>query len=356
VKELTALHSAARLLQDMSRDLDEVMPAVAGLLPAAWQYPADTEAQIRWGDRRWATPSFVPTPWSQTETLRMRDGQSAELSVVYRSEHPPADEGPFLAEERELIRSLAELIRAHLQHRLDDAAIVVTNERLELQVAERTAALRRLTREVSLAEERERRRIAEDLHDHLGQVLVLMKMRLKKLRGDSALGGHDRALDELVELSDQAIRYTRGLTFDLSPPVLYELGLGPAIDWLGEQVQKKHGIHVRVEVEGSAPVPDELRVVLWKCVRELIHNVVKHARATSLEASVSTESEWVRVQIADDGQGFDHGAVRAGSEDHFGLFSIEERLRDYGGSMLIDSAPGRGTRIMLEARIPEIER
>ncbi len=169
------------------------------------------------------------------------------------------------------------MLRAYFQHRRDDAAILAANERLERQVADRTASLRRLAAEVCLAEERERRRIAADLHDHLGQALALMKMRLQNLRGDAVLGGHGSTLDELVALSDQAIRYTRSLTFDLSPPVLYELGLGPALEWLGEDLARRHGLKVAVRDRARLALPDDLKVMLWKSARELLHNVVKHA-------------------------------------------------------------------------------
>jgi signal transduction histidine kinase len=352
VKELTALHRAARLLQDTDRPLDALMPEVAALLPPAWQYPEATEGRIALDGRTWATPGFRESPWSQAETFRLRDGTAGAVEVVYTSEQPTLDEGPFLAEERELIRSLADMLRTHCQHRADDAAILAANERLERQVAERTASLRRLASEVCLAEERERRQIAENLHDHLGQGLALIKLRLQRLRGDAVFTGHDSALDELVELSDQAIRYTRGLTFELSPPVLYELGLGAALDWLGEQVGRKHGLKVKVRDRGCAALPDEVKVMLWKSARELLHNVVKHADARRVDIELSGEGGRVALEVADDGRGFDFDRARREAGAGFGLFSIEERLHQLGGRVTVDTAPGRGTRIRLETTNP----
>ena len=351
VKELTALHRTARLLQDAGRDLDQVMPAVVSLLPPAWQYPEHTQARLTWAGRCWSTPGFVDSPWQQRQEFQTRDGAEGVICVAYTVEMPELDEGPFLLEERELIRSLADMLRAHFQHREDDAVIVAANERLERQVAERTARLRRLAREVCLAEERERRRIAEDLHDHLGQALAVMKLRLKNLHGDAMLGGHDRALSELVELSDQAIRYTRGLTFELSPPVLYELGLGPALDWFGERVEAKHGLRVKVTEKGRVPLPDDLKVMLWKCARELVHNVVKHADARRLTIELKHGDGRVDLEVSDDGRGFEPAEVQPGHADHFGLLSIEERLRDYGGGLDIASRPGQGARVRLHAHL-----
>ncbi|MEZ4387225.1 MAG: histidine kinase [Candidatus Krumholzibacteriia bacterium] len=351
VKELTALHRAARLLQDTSRDLDELMPAVVALLPPAWQYPEHTQARLTWRGRHWSTPGFLESPWRQREDFQTRDGGEGTLWVIYTSERPELDEGPFLAEERELIRSVADMLRAHFQHREDDAAILAANERLERQVAERTARLRRLSREISLAEERERRRIAEDLHDHLGQALAVIKLRLKQLHGDAVLGGHDRALAELVQLCDQAIGYSRGLTFELSPPVLYELGLGPALEWYGERIAAKHGLRVGVQDRGRTALPDDLKVMLWKCARELVHNVVKHADARNVTIVLEQQDDRVTLVVADDGRGFDPDALQPGQDDHFGLLSIEERLRDDGGGLVVEAAPGRGARVTLHARV-----
>ena len=350
VKELTALHRMARILQDADGDLEVVMSDIVAMLPAAWQYPEWAEGLLRWGDRRWSTAGFRATAWRQTETFRLRDGSEGEVTVVYTRPCPEADEGPFLDEERELIRSLADMLRAWLQHRADDAVIMATNERLERQVAERTARLRRLAREVCLVEERERRQIAENLHDHLGQALALMKLRLKQLRGDAMLGGHDQALDELVVLSEQAITYTRTLTFELSPPVLYQLGLGAALEWYGERIAEQHDLRVDVHAQGR-DLPDDLKVMLWKCARELLHNVVKHAEARTIGITLDTRGEQVTLDVHDDGRGFDSGASGHDDGDRFGLISIEERLRDHDGRLEVVSAPGRGTQVRLVAAI-----
>jgi len=352
IKELTALHGTARLLQDSERPLDTVMTEVVALLPAAWQFPEITEARILCQGQAWATPGFRETVWSQTAPFVLRDGESGALEVVYTELRPEAAEGPFLTEERELIGSLAEMLRAWFQHRWDDAAIVAANERLERTVAIRTASLRRLASQVCLAEEGERRQIAEGLHDHLGQALAVIKMRLQRLRGDAVLGGHGDALGDLVSLSDQAIRYTRSLTFELSPPVLYELGLGPALDWLGEETARKHGVTIKVKDRCRRSLPDDIKVMLWKSARELLHNVVKHAAARTVTLTLACRDDRVGLTVQDDGVGFDFIAARRNAGDRFGLFSIEERLHQLGGDMTVDTAPGKGTEVCLEATIP----
>jgi signal transduction histidine kinase len=354
VKELTALHGAARLLQDAQRPHGAVMAEVVALLPLAWQYPEAAAARVTLGGESWSTPGFASTPWRQHEEFRLRDGTVGALEVVYLDAYAEADDGPFLREERDLIRSLAEMLRAFWQHRQDDAAIVAANERLEGQVAERTAALRQLASEQCLVEARERRAIAEDLHDHLGQGLAFTRARLRQLQGDVVFGGHGAAIEELLKLLDQAIGYTRSLTFELSPPVLYELGLGPALEWLGETFARKHGLKIEVRERGRRDLPDDLRVLYFKSARELLHNVVKHARATRVSILLACEGDQIVLEVTDDGCGFAAAAAGGLPRDRtFGLFSIQERLHQLGGRLEIHSAPDRGTRVCLVAALPK---
>ena len=352
VKELTALHGTARLLQDTAGPADDVIPAVAALLPPAWQHPGLAAGRIRCAGRSWSTPGFRETPWLLVEAFRLRGGETGAVEVAYLEAPPGAGDDPFLPEERELIASLAEMLRAHFQHRRDDAAILAANQHLEHQVAARTAGLRRLAAEVCLAEARERRRIAGEMHDHLGQALAVIRLRLQNLRGDAVLGGHGGTLDELIALSDQAIRFTRGLTFELSPPVLYELGLGPALEWLGEDAGRRHGLRVRVRDRARRPLPDDLKVMLWTSARELLHNVVKHADARRVDIRLECAGGGIELAVADDGRGFAPDRTPREAGDHFGLFSIEERLRQLGGSLRIDTAPGRGASVVLSAPLP----
>ena len=129
-----------------------------------------------------------------------------------------------------------------------------------------------------------------------------MKLRLQELQGDAMFGGHDRALGELVTLSDQAIRYTRGLTFELSPPVLYELGLGPALDWLGEQFAAQARPAGRGEANTARrDLRTTCKVLLWKCARELVHNVVKHAQARRVTIELAIRRGPRRLWSSDDG-------------------------------------------------------
>jgi DNA-binding NarL/FixJ family response regulator/two-component sensor histidine kinase len=234
------------------------------------------------------------------------------------------------------------------------------NASLEQQVEERTKELMRtrerlraLVSELTLAGERERRRVAIELHDHLTQLLVVSRMgvmRAKQLVQDPKLA---KSLAETDETLEQSLRYTRSLMAELSPRVLYELGLPPALQWLGEQM-RQHGLKVEVRVDrDGVAVQENQAVFMFQCVRELLWNVVKHAETQKAMVSCSVVQDELTVVVADEGKGFDPMILQlsANTTDQFGLFSVRERLELQEGRFEIESSPGRGTRVTLKLPI-----
>jgi PAS domain S-box-containing protein len=210
--------------------------------------------------------------------------------------------------------------------------------------------LRSLAAELSLTEERERRRIATVLHDHIGQVLAMSKIRLGSLAEFSVSGGDEGIADEIRQYLDQAIAYTRSLTIELSPPVLYTFGLEAALEWLTEQIVEQGVIACEFEDDHALKrVGEEVRVFAFTAVRELLANVVKHAHASKAKVTVRRLSNNLVIHVADDGVGFNTSKLKTLDNRGFGLFSIRERLRHLGGEMEVKSAKGRGTRVSLEA-------
>ncbi len=230
--------------------------------------------------------------------------------------------------------------------------LVVCEDITEQVEAERRLAryqdeLRALTAELTLAEARERRRIAEGLHDQTGQALIAARMQLAELAEADGDGAKRRSLDEVRELLDQALRQTRSLTFELSCPVLYRLGLAPAIRDLGEGLEEEHGVRFRFSGDlGPALLTEDRKVLLFRCVRELLLNVVKHARASTVRVSLRRAGARLRIAVEDDGAGFDGSKPRSGhaAGGGLGLFAIRERLRHLGGRLEIRTAPDAGTR------------
>ena len=215
--------------------------------------------------------------------------------------------------------------------------------------------LRAFTSELSLTEERERRRIATDLHDHIGQILAITKIRLGALR-DACLAmtpGSD--IDEIRSLVEQAIGYTKSLTFELSPPILYELGLPAAVEWFCEKMQKEHGITFDCRDDGrDKPLALDVNILLFQALRELLINVIKHAHAERVTVELQRDGEAVKIIVSDNGVGFDHAMDgKGGRSSTFGLFSVRERLKHFGGHYEITSQPGQGTTIVMIAPLGE---
>lgn len=228
-------------------------------------------------------------------------------------------------------------------------------KRLYQALEQRAGQLRALACELTEAEERERHRLAQVLHDHLQQILVAAKLRLDRLSRRLSGEPFAQSLQQTTELLDQALAESRSLTAELSPPVLYDAGLAAGLEWLARQMLARHGLPVHLEVEAEAvEVATDIAVFLFQAVRELLFNVVKHAQADSAQVRMVRSSPTeVQIVVADQGIGFnpaelEHREVAEG----FGLFSIRERLSFLGGQFHIDSAPGRGTRMVIEVPLP----
>jgi PAS domain S-box-containing protein len=237
-------------------------------------------------------------------------------------------------------------------------------EKLQNEISERKKAeeklltyqkqLRSSASELSLAEERLRRKIATDVHDHISQNLAISKLKIESLSRSDNSSELTKALGEIRDLIAQAVESTRSLTFELSPPILYELGLGPAIQWLLIQARQQHGLSTEfTDDEHPKPLNDDIRVLLFQAVRELLVNIVKHAKASSVKVSMKKVDNQIRVSVKDDGVGFDVAQVYSQGRmtGGFGLFNIRERLNHIGGHLDISSKAGKGTRVTLMAPI-----
>ncbi len=210
--------------------------------------------------------------------------------------------------------------------------------------------LRGLAAEITRVEERERRTIATQLHDQLGAVLSMAKVKLASLRQGAEGTPIAPALEEVHVLVGNAVQETRSLTWELSPPILYQLGLPAALEWLGENVEQRHGIAFRLTKEGEArELGEERRFLVFSAVRELLLNVVKHADASGVSLRLRWLVEGLEATLLDDGKGFDvpGAAALPDATRSFGLFSIQERFDDLGGSVSIRSTPGEGTSVTL---------
>ncbi|MDF2458436.1 MAG: putative Multi-sensor hybrid histidine kinase [Nitrospira sp.] len=231
-------------------------------------------------------------------------------------------------------------------------------EELERLVSERThelrssqGQLRALATELNLAEQRERKRIAAEMHDHLAQMLVLVRLKL----GQAKQGPVHRSLEMMKQAEDvvnDALTYTRNLVAELSPPVLHEFGLFAAFRWLAEQMQRYQlQVTVQIDAAGDLRLPEDQAVLMFQSVRELLMNAVKHAVAKQAFLLVEEQEGALQIIVEDQGVGFDLLAMATQQpsplSSKFGLFSIRERMNAMGGRLELHSVPGDGTRATL---------
>lgn len=221
----------------------------------------------------------------------------------------------------------------------------------EGKIREYQDKLQHMAFDAALAEERERRRIAADLHDRIGQTLALVQIKLTSAR-EAMTGPPREEIDQAIQLLAQSVLDTRTLTFELSPPVLYDLGLKDALSWLVEDVEKRHGIKIELhDDEVHKPLDDATAGLLFRSVRELLVNVFKHAKAPTARVSLRRVGDHFEIEVEDKGVGFDPGDVNLQSAGSgFGLFSVREQIRRLGGTVEVTSAPHEGTRVSM--RVP----
>ena len=270
------------------------------------------------------------------------NGKAFGAITIYAQDPHTFDQG------QELLREMADdlafgisFIRTQADR--NSARLIAENRAKQLQA---------LAAELVGAEQKERRRLAKILHDHLQQLLVAAKFSTSIVQARADTEETRKLTEQIIGTLDESIRASRSLTADLSPPVLYERGLIAGLQWLSRQMQEMHGLTVEVQADTTVDLVDEqVRLFLFEAVRELLLNIVKHGQVKRAAVWMQKfENGEIEVDVSDDGIGFDPSIIGgAFTTGGFGLFSIRERLSYFGGRMTIDSEPGRGCRISLIA-------
>lgn len=235
--------------------------------------------------------------------------------------------------------------------------IAAENERLFAELLGAERRYRGLARAVWNVQEEERRRLARELHDGIGQTLTALKNHLDHLAGKAEAAGSRFAEDlaAAAEMAGGAVHDTRELSRLLRPPVLDDLGLVPALSWLARTLEKRTGLAIELEIAGALdPERDpprlepDLETLVFRVVQEALTNTLKHSGARRAEVAVAADGEAVRVRVADAGAGFDPDATLDGAAGSgVGLAGMRDRVELFGGRLTLASAPGRGTEILL---------
>jgi signal transduction histidine kinase len=215
--------------------------------------------------------------------------------------------------------------------------------------AANTVDLHRLSTQLVRAQEDERRLIARELHDEVGQALTAVKMQLSVARRRMPTPEHERALDEARSVVDAALQSARNLSRLLHPPMLDDMGLVPAIEWYLRGFSERTGISADLEHEGmDERASAEVETCLFRVVQEATTNAARHADPSHCHVYLQRLPSSIVLTVEDDGRGFDPASQRLQASSGLGLLGIQERISGFRGVFRLDSAPGKGTRLTVE--------
>jgi signal transduction histidine kinase len=245
-----------------------------------------------------------------------------------------------LREANEVLEQKVAARTADLAETVD--ALKTANE----QLVARANQLRALAGELTMAEHRQRQHLSRILHDGLQQHLAIAKLQLNNLAAELKPAELRQTADRIEGLIGESIQISRSLSAELSPPILHEGGLTAGLEWLAAWMPDKHGLVVELVIDGRPDLPEDVNILLFESIRELLFNAVKHAGVSRAWVHLQQTGEGdACIRVQDDGAGFDVRSLEpAGNPGTgFGLFSIRERIGLIGGRLQIDSNPGEGS-------------
>ncbi len=293
------------------------------------------------------------------ETVRCRkDGTRLDISLTVS---PILDACGVIVGASKIARNITERKQIELALRASEERLRQFVGTLEERVQERTqelvtssARLRALATDLTMAEQRERRRLAIELHDYLAQLLVVIRLKISQLLKQDHEPAVRKDLEETNHLVLQSLDYTRSLVSELVPQALYDLGLGAALLWLADQMRRQHVLNVDVSIDAPGLcLPEEDAVLLFQSIREVLFNVLKHGKTDQATVAMRSAKNELSIRICDQGCGFDVARLRNDQLNRFGLLSIRERMTALGGRFDLHSEPGKGTTAALRLPLEE---
>ena len=371
IKKLNCLYGISHLLEKKGISIEEIFKGTVNLIPPSWQYPEATCARINVEGREFTTENFQETRWKQKSDIIAHGHQIGSLEVYYLSEKPESDEGPFLKEERSLIDAIAERLGRIIERVQVQEALQKAHDELERRVEERTVELkqeikdrkqaeealresenqlRHLSSQLLSAQEDERKSVAQDLHDSIGQTLTAIKFGTEKTLGQLPKRASKKIrqpLEATIAMIQNGIEEVRRIQMALRPPTLDDLGILATISWFCREFQTLYsGIRIEPHIDiQEDEVPDPLKTIIYRVMQEALSNIAKHSGADLVRLSLRRADRAIELAIEDNGLGFDLEDVLSvqSSKMGLGLASMKERTELLGGSFSIESTRGKGT-------------
>jgi PAS domain S-box-containing protein len=342
IQELTTLYRSSQILQTENKSTDEVLQEIVTVLPTAWQYREITAARILLDKQEFKTINFGPGPHKQAVEFIAPGNKKGLVEVVYLEQKPMEDEDAFLAEERDLLNMIGEMLRGYLT-RKHEAEV---KEAMEQQILnQKVQEQKKITRALLMGQENERNKIGQELHDNINQILASIKLFLHMAKEkESTNGKGEILLDKSAKLINNAIDEIRLLSQAYVTPVKM-VTLEELIRSLMEHVTETTAIrtHLNYDVDGLN-IHDDLKLNIYRIMQEQINNIVKHARASQIDIDVKGGNKTLQVTVADDGKGFDLNKKRKG----IGVSNMINRVESFNGELNIDTSEGKGTRLNIK--------
>lgn len=348
VKELNCLYSMFKVMEQAHLSWNEVFQGIVNLLPPSWQYSEISCARLVIDGREFKTDNFRETPWKQEREIDVYGEKCGLLQICYLEDMPESDEGPFMKEEGALLTAVADHLGKDIEHKRLHEHLEHTNRRLKTEYHQR----KKLSKVLLKSLERDRKRIAMELHDQIGQTLTSLKMSLEML--------YDRANDEDTKLKSelenarektaQVIREVKNVSHGLRPAMLDTLGLESALRELFNEIENQYDIEIQFF---SRNVPKhfdkEKEITLYRVTQEALNNAVKYARSEKVFVTLVKKGKRILLTIEDNGIGFNPDEVMENQKDKkLGLLFMRERIKQFDGEFNIESRENRGTLIMAE--------
>uniref|UniRef100_C6DZG4 histidine kinase n=1 Tax=Geobacter sp. (strain M21) TaxID=443144 RepID=C6DZG4_GEOSM len=358
LNEQMACYNCRPMDEHIGKTIDEVHPPrFVAVLKEMWRpvlergeslLNLEVQGQADWpsGLRHWLV-SFQPL-FAETGAVIGLTGSVMDITERKVAEQVLLGARQQLEREVRLRTAKLSLVNQHLLREIE------VRKKIEVELLAQQQKLQEMAFEISMAEERERDRIASELHDQVGQRLILAKIKLDSLASNLPLGECEAEAVGVETLIEQTLQDIRSLTFQIRPPLLATAGLEAALRWLGEELHADFGLEVEFSVDGKdKPLRYEVRSTVFQAVRELLLNVAKHAGTKKCRVRYTRVGDRIVMEVEDDGAGLKTGAgdgsrARSGG---FGLLNVRQKIGHLGGVFSIESRPQGGTRAAIEVPV-----